>query len=176
MHFIGPYIISISLVALDSLKSFRGVMMGVLSDKYFKISSLGAAICLKNSKCFVQHLLNLSEADSRFTNEIASGLKNSLVTPKRCGQFYVHHRSIVEYGKIPIFYQHIMLDIFEQLLSQELSVVTVEPGIQKILVFLWKKKMLFVTWLGMLSVSSTKKFAAMDFLVEKEIKNITESY
>ena len=63
-------IIIILFIVLDFVRLFRGVMMGVLSDKLFETNSCGAAICLKNAKCFVQHLSNPSEADSRFTNKI----------------------------------------------------------------------------------------------------------
>ena len=52
-------IIIILLVVLDSVRLLRSVMMRVLSDKLFATNSLGAAICLKNAKCFVQHLSNM---------------------------------------------------------------------------------------------------------------------
>ena len=54
-------------------------MMGILSDKLFETNSCGAAICLNNANCFVQRLATPSEADSRFTNEIVTSLKNPLI-------------------------------------------------------------------------------------------------
>ena len=53
------FICLILLVVLDSVRLLYSVMMRVLSDKLFATNSLGAAICLKNAKCFVQHLSNM---------------------------------------------------------------------------------------------------------------------
>ena len=117
--------------------------MGILNDEVLQTDSKGAKLCIGNAKNFIQILANPSPSDKRFTEEIVAILNKPIDDALGCGkvdsekmwsgfhklwsseEYSTKWRSYLSSNNSlvtkSLFYQHVTIELFEQLLCDKLQ-------------------------------------------------------
>ena len=168
--------------------------MGILNDEVMQIDSEGAKLCVCCANSFVQRLSDPSPSDIKFTEEIVSTLNKPIDDTLGCGKTdsekiwsnFHKIRSSQEYitkwrnyllsnnfTTKPVFYQHVTLELFEQLLCQKLQEQDKSTADRNIIIPYEEENA--ICYMAGYVIRKLKKQYSVDFLIEKDKDNIAET-
>ena len=144
---------------------------------------------------FIQRLSNPSPSDIKFTEEIVSTLNKPIDDTLGCGktdsekiwsnfhkirssqEYITKWRSYllnINFTTKPIFYQHITLELFEQLLCQKLQEQDKSTADRNIIIS-YEEENAVRYMAGYVIRKLNKKHYSVDFLIEKDKDSIAET-